>query len=101
MGELYFSVGILDEKRIICIWQKSNDNDLRFYNLSKGKYRLIVNYKNSNLVPGVYTPTFAIRNSMTGETYERLGYLASFSVEGNTIPRGIVHAESEWKMEKI
>ena len=102
MKELYFSVGILDERRINCIWQMSNDNnDSKFCNLSKGKFRLIVNYKNPNLVPGIYTPTFAIRDSMTGETYERLGYFTSFSVEGNIIPRGIVHAESEWKIEKI
>jgi lipopolysaccharide transport system ATP-binding protein len=102
MKELYFSVGILDERRINCIWQMSNDNnDSKFCNLSKGKFRLIVNYKNPNLVPGIYTPTFAIRDSMTGETYERLGCLASFSVEGNSIPRGILYVKSEWKMEKI
>lgn len=101
MEELYFSVGILDDKRTVCLWEMSNDKDLRFCNISKGKYRLIVNYKTPNLVSGVYTPTFAVRNGITGETYDRAGYLASFRVEGNTIPRGIVHAESEWKMERI
>lgn len=99
--ELYFSVGVHDERRINCIWQMSNDSDVRFYNISKGKYRLIVNYKTPNLVPGVYTPTFAVRNGITGETYEkRVDLLDSFTVEGQIIPRGIVHVESEWKLDK-
>jgi hypothetical protein len=76
----------------------SNDNNSRFFNLLKGKYRLIVNYKTPNLVPGVYTPEFAIRNGITGETYEKIGYLTSFRVEGNTIPRGIVKCDSEWNL---
>jgi lipopolysaccharide transport system ATP-binding protein len=101
--ELYFSVGILDEKRMLCLWQMSNDgaDGTRFQNITKGRYRLIVNYRSPNLVPGIYTPTFAIRNGKTGETYERAGYASSFSIEGNTIPRGIVLSESEWALTPI
>jgi len=99
--ELFFSVGVLDDRSINCIWQMSNDTGIRFCNISKGQYRLTVNYKTPNLVPGVYTPTFAIRNAITGEIYEkRIDFLDTFTVEGQIIPRGIVHVESEWKIEK-
>ena len=98
---MFFSVGILDDKRTNCILQSSNDNKLSFSNLSKGKHRLIVNYKTPNLVPSTYTPEFAIRNGITGETYDRISYIDSFIVEGHTVPRGIMHVESEWKLEKI
>jgi len=42
-----------------------------------------------------------ILNSATGETYERILPGASFKVTGNLLERGIVHAEEEWKLEKL
>jgi lipopolysaccharide transport system ATP-binding protein len=99
--ELYFTVGIRDEKGTNCIYDSSRDCGLSFCNISKGKHRLIVDYKTPNLVPGIYTPSFAARNAKTGETYERSLHLASFSIEGNVYPRGIVRAESDWKLESL
>jgi hypothetical protein len=79
----------------------SNDNNLKFSDISKGKYRLNVNFISPNLVPGIYIPTFAIRNGITGETYERIHNISTFIIDGNTIPRGIVNVKSKWSMEKI
>jgi len=42
-----------------------------------------------------------LRNSATGETYERILPRGSFKVNGNLLERGIVHAEEEWKLEKL
>ncbi len=100
--ELYFSMGILDERKRPCIWSMSNDNNkVKFKNLNKGKYRIIVQYKKHHLMPGIYIPNIAIRNSATGETYERIPPKSSFKVAGNLLERGIIHVEGEWKIKKI
>jgi len=61
--EMIFSVGVLDERGIICLWQKSIDIDNPgVYNLNEGKYRLCVNFKAPNLCTEIYRPSFAIGN---------------------------------------
>lgn len=102
--ELYFSVAIRAESMNInnCIWHISKENDkIRFNNISKGKYRLIVKFLTPSLVLGVYSMIFSIRNGTTNEIYERISDLKPFIIEGDAIPRGLVHTESEWKMESI
>jgi len=100
--ELYFSMGILDERKRPCIWSISNDdNRVKFRSLNKSKYRIIVQYKKHHLMPGVYIPSVAIRNSATGETYERILPDRSFKVNGNLLERGIVHAKGEWKIKNL
>jgi len=100
--ELYFSMGILDERKRPCIWSMSNDNNkVKFRNLNKGKYRIIVQYKKHHLMPGIYIPNIAIRNGTTGETFERILPKSSFKVTGDLLERGIVHAEGEWKIKKV
>lgn len=101
--ELYFTVGIQNERRQNCITHMSNDpdNDLNFHNNVPGKYRLRVTFKTPNLVPGLYFPILAIRNGITNETYERVRDLDPFSIEGDIVPRGIVLTESEWGFEQV
>jgi lipopolysaccharide transport system ATP-binding protein len=101
--ELYFTVGIQNERRQNCITHMSNDpdNDLNFHNNCKGRYRLRVTFKTPNLVPGLYFPLLAIRNGITNETYERVRDLDPFSIEGDIMPRGIVLTESEWDFEQV
>lgn len=99
LEELFFTIGIRDERNYNCIVHISDYADkIKFRNISKGKYRLIVKFITPNLVPGLYFPVIAIRNGVTNETYERIFDLKPFIIEGNILPRGIVHTESEWKL---
>jgi lipopolysaccharide transport system ATP-binding protein len=96
-----FSLSVLNDKGITCISQTSLDCRYRVAGMKTGKYRLKVVYKNPNLVPGVYAPIFGLRNSTTGELYEKGFPLAAFRIEGNAFPRGVVHVESEWRVEPV
>jgi lipopolysaccharide transport system ATP-binding protein len=103
LEELYFSLAVVDEKNINCIWIVSNDNyKKRFENLKQDKYRLLVEIKNHHLIPNVYYLNIAIRNNKTGETYERSFTNSSFRVlsDGSYLERGIIAIEEEWKLEK-
>jgi lipopolysaccharide transport system ATP-binding protein len=99
--ELFFAVGILDENRKNSILQYSHDNNLRFCQLSKGKYRLVVRFENPNLSPGIYSSSFAIRDKKTGATYERIIGLNPFSIKGEIIPRATIHTNSQWKLSNF
>ena len=100
--ELYFSMGILDERKRPCIWSMSNDNNrIKFRDMNKGKYRIIIQYKKHHLMPGAYIPIVAIRNSSTGETYERILPKSSFKVSGNFLERGIIHTTGEWEIKEL
>lgn len=102
LEELFFTIGIRDEKNYNCIVHISDYGDkIKFRNILNGKYRLIVKFITPNLVPGLYFPVIAIRNGVTNETYERRFDLKPFLIEGNILPRGIVYAESEWKLYPI
>jgi ABC-type polysaccharide/polyol phosphate transport system ATPase subunit len=94
-----FSLSVLNDKGITCISQTNLDGGHRIASIKKGRYRLTVVYKNPNLVPGIYTPIFGLRNSTTGELYEKGFPLSAFRIEGNTFPRGVMHVEAEWKVE--
>lgn len=101
--ELYFTVGIQNELKQNCITHMSNDSDstFTFQNIAKGRYKLIVTFARPHLVPGTYFPVMAIRNGITNETYERVRNLKPFIIEGDIIPRGIVHTDTVWKLERI
>jgi len=100
--ELYFTVGIRDERNYNCILQTSNyAGKNRFRNVSKGKHRLIVKFSTPNLVPGLYFPIIAARNAVTNETYEKNFNLKPFLIEGDGASRGIVLTGSKWKLDKI
>ena len=102
LEELFFTIGIRDERNYNCIVHISDYADkIKFRNIVKGKYRLIVKFITPNLVPGLYFPVIAIRNRVTNETYERIFDLKPFIIEGNILPRGIVYTESEWKLYPI
>jgi len=102
--QVIFSASIVNTKGIACIWQMSNDeNKTNYWNLSKGKYRLVVEFKSPNLAPGVYIPAISIRSGRTGEIYEKnLGYIKPFVVKSNIISHfAIIHPESTWNLNKI
>jgi lipopolysaccharide transport system ATP-binding protein len=101
---LYFSVSVLGEKREACIWLVSNDNkQIEFENTKKGRHVLTVEIDQHHLAPGIYTPNLTIRNSATGETYERILLEKTFKVEATdgSHERGIIAVESKWKLENI
>lgn len=97
------SASIIDQKVNACIWQMSNDKDkMKSYDLKSGVYRLTVDFKSPQLSPGIYSPSISIRNRKTGELLEKIiGYVDPFIIGGDFISRGIVHPESEWKLDKI
>ena len=99
LEELFFTIGVRNERNYDCILHISNYGDnYKFSNILKGKYRLIVKFITPNLVPGLYFPVIAVRNGVTNETYERVFDLKPFVIEGDILPRGIVYTESEWKL---
>jgi len=100
--ELCFYIGVLDENMRVCIWSVSNDNNkIIFKKNEKGKYRIIINYKNHHLMPGNYIPITAVRNGITGETYEKFWEKKTFQINGKVFERGVIHSEALWKLEKI
>ncbi|MGA1791614.1 MAG: ABC transporter ATP-binding protein [bacterium] len=97
--DIYFSLGIHNEREELCIWHISNESESPgFSHFSKGIYRILARIEKPNLVPGVYTLSFAARNSETKETYERLVKYKKFVIKGNRISRGIVSTDIEWSM---
>jgi lipopolysaccharide transport system ATP-binding protein len=101
---LYFSIGIINDKHQNCIWLMSNDaGKAKFDKLECSKYRLLLIIKEHHLVPGIYYLNVGIRNSITGETYERHFTNTSFRVlaDETTLERGIINVEKEWKLKKI
>jgi len=102
VDSLFFSVGVLNEKRQPCIWVMSNDNDkCRFEDLTPGAYRLVVTCAEHHLMPGVYFPILAVRNGTTMETYERVLPDAAFKVtSGTLLERGIVRVHEQWRLIK-
>ena len=104
ISSLYFSAGILSEALQTCIWAVSNDdNKNEFKDIEPGIYEIILNIPNHNLVPNVYVPNIAIRNSNTGETYERILANISFKVrtDGKHLERGIIRVNENWEFTKI
>ncbi len=103
--ELIFSVGVLkdDPHSIICMWEKSNDNinKMSFTNLKKGNYRLLVDFKSPNLVPGTYFPNIAIRRANSLELEFKIRRFPPFNIEGNILPDGITKTKTEWNIEKL
>ncbi len=103
---LYFSISIHSDNysNKNCIWVMSNDNNKsNFSDLKKGKYSLKVSIPNHHLNPGVYLPTISIRNSKTGETYERVALTIPFKVTSSNdkLERGIVNVDEKWNLDKI
>ena len=101
--ELLFTVSILNEKKNIdCLWVNSNHNkEYEFKDVKKGEYRVVVSFREHHLGPGVYYINYAIRNGITGETYDHGFTNLSFSVKSDRhLETGIVLSEPEWSLEK-
>lgn len=77
------------------------DRKYEFTNFQKGKYRLILNYKNPRLTPDIYQANFAIRNPLTGETYAKIKKMRPFVIKGDVSHRGIVKADPSWKLKPL
>jgi len=101
LKDISFSVGILDEVYKPLIWVMNNDGNKEvFKDLKPDNYRLIVQFPEHNLVPGIYYPNIAIRNGETGETYERAWTKASFHVKANgeQVSRGLIKVNENWML---
>jgi lipopolysaccharide transport system ATP-binding protein len=104
IADLSFSVGILDEMYKPLIWVMNNDGNKEvFRDLAPGQYRLIVQFPEHNLVPGIYYPNIAIRNGETGETYERAWTKSSFHVraDGAQMSRGLIKVNENWMLNPV
>lgn len=102
--EIFFALAVLNEaKNIDCLWSKSNDrNRHRFRNISPGRYRAVVTYKEHHLGPGVYFINYHIMNGATGESYDHGFTNVSFSVKSHGhFERGIVLSQDSWELERI
>jgi len=101
LKEIYFVVSVLDEKNNPCIWMMSNENNkARFKDVKSGEYVLDVNIPDHHLRPNVYYINYAIRNQITGETYQKVYTDMAFRIvsDGNHLERGVIAVEEEWKL---
>ena len=101
---LYFIYTVLDEKRNQIIGMGTNKFERgRFSSLGPGRYRVVASVENHHLQPGIYTPSVAIRNEETMETYSRLRGGVSFavSVDPGRLPGGVVRVDEEWSIRPL
>lgn len=102
---LYFSFAIIDEQRtknvIRVVSHDSGKN--QFSNIQAGSYRIMTKIDKHHLEPGVYIPQVAVRNEVTGETYERSFKQTPFKVtsDGKTMERGLIHVKEKWELIKL
>ena len=101
---LFFSVGVLDERKVPIIWVMSNDFDKAdFSSVPAGRHRVSATMDQHHLMPGVYYPLIAIRNEATQETYSRFAPGHSFAVRptGQVLARGFVKVEERWSLQAL
>jgi len=100
----YFSIGIMDEKGALAIWKVSNDRDgVDLGSLSCGQYRATMTIRDHHLMPGTYSPLFAIRDDDTMETCSPRMSAESFVIRPvmGVLARGMVRADADWGIERI
>ncbi|MDA1055786.1 MAG: ABC transporter ATP-binding protein [Planctomycetota bacterium] len=98
---LFFSVGVLDERRENVIWLMSNDfHKADFGIVPPGTHELVVTIEEHHLAPGIFYPLVAIRDQDSMETYSRVSPGLTFAVRpaGNVIARGLVHVDERWEL---
>jgi lipopolysaccharide transport system ATP-binding protein len=103
---LFFTIAIVDEKWTTNIIRLVSDDNAKanFSNLQPGTYRLRVCIKEHHLVPGIYLPHIAVRNSITNETYARTKTEDCFMVRNHGViaeGRGLINVNEDWEIEKI
>jgi lipopolysaccharide transport system ATP-binding protein len=96
-----FSVGLIDEKNTVVLWQFDHDNNVRFEALAPGLYELVALFKQPALAPGVYKLNVAIRDSGTCELLTKHYQAVTLIVRGAKLARGILSCESDWKLKRI
>jgi lipopolysaccharide transport system ATP-binding protein len=96
---LNFSLGIIDEMKRVCLWAVNTDDPgIRYRNLKKGVYRIMTKYDQHCLMPGIYIPNVAIRNDITGETYERIISSEAIAINGDVVARGLININKQWSI---
>jgi lipopolysaccharide transport system ATP-binding protein len=102
---LFFSVGILDEKKTVVIWLMSNDfRKVRFAEVPKGKYEVTATIERHNLMPGLYYPSVAIRDDVTMELHSRYALGHAFAIKAGdkkVIARGLVSVDEKWAVRPL
>jgi len=101
---LFFSVGILNERKTVAIWLMSNDfKKASFSGIDRGIYEVTAKVEQHNLMPGIYYPSVAIRDDVTMETHSRFGLGTPFAVrtQQDVISRGMIHVREEWAIRPL
>ncbi len=102
---LFFSVGILDEKKTVVIWLMSNDfRKERFADLPKGRYEVTATIEDHRLMPGLYYPSVAIRDDVTMELHSRYALGHAFAVKARdekVIARGLLNVDEKWAVRPL
>lgn len=92
-----FTVGILNATGVVCVWNVSEEDGLQCEGIN-GTIALRVWYAEHKLAKGAYEVNFALREQASYETLERLGGIASFSVNGSGRARGIMALPARWHL---
>ena len=92
-----FTVGILNATGVVCVWNVSEEDGLQCEGIN-GAMALRVWYAEHKLAKGAYEVNFALREHASYETLERLGGIASFSVNGSGRARGIMALPARWHL---
>lgn len=92
-----FTVGILNATGVVCVWNVSEEDGLQCEGIN-GTMVLRVWYAEHKLAKGAYEVNFALREQASYETLERLGGIASFSVNGSGRARGIMALPARWHL---
>jgi lipopolysaccharide transport system ATP-binding protein len=92
-----FTVGILNATGVVCVWNVSEEDGLECEGIH-GTMALRIWYAEHKLAKGAYEVNFALREQASYETLERLGGIASFSVNGSGRARGIMALPARWHL---
>ena len=74
---------------------------MRFRNLKRGQYRLIVAFKEHNLASGVYFPSVAVRRAKSLELILKILRFPSFIIEGKAVSLGVINLKAKWNLKKV
>lgn len=96
-----FSVGIVDDRNTLVVWQMDHDNGIHFEKLSAGSYRLKVVFKRLPFAAGVYRIAFAFRDAESCEVLAKRKKFFPFTVRDNKLSRAIVACDSTWELDQI
>jgi lipopolysaccharide transport system ATP-binding protein len=97
LSQPLFSVTIVSAAGIICVWNISVENGLRFSEV-KGRFKIRIWYDDNRLMKGFYRVDLAIQNGASCEIVEQLAGITSFSLSGSGRARGVVAMTPRWEL---